>query len=238
MSGSHPSFTPFLLISPFVRNAPKPLVRKICRHAITTMFKRHKAVFERVSERESFGILIAPTDLDLQFMLEINPDQPDLRPVSDPAHETFAARISGPLPTLLELLQGKSDGDALFFSRTLRIEGRTDLVVALRNALDGEEIDLMTAVSSSFGVAGPIARIMLQAAEKIYRQVQHDMDRSASALTASLDKRLGSLESKTNQQTETISQLEKSVQRGSRRSKPAASVTGPIKDDFAMSDHP
>lgn len=235
MSESHPSFTPFLLISPFVRNAPRALVQKICNHAMATMHTRHKAVFARVTERETFALLIAPTDLDMMFYLKIDPDQPELRPVSHPSEEPVAARISGPLPALLELLQGKSDGDALFFSRTLRIEGRTDLVVALRNALDGEEIDLRTAVSSSFGAASPAARVMLRFAETIYGQVQHDMDRSAHALTASLERRLGGLDKRTTAQAEAMSRIENSLQRNSRRAKPAQATS--TKDDFAFNDH-
>lgn len=235
MSESHPSFTPFLLISPFVRTAPKALVQRICNHAMATMHKRHKAVFERVTEREAFALLIAPTDLDVMFYLKIDPEHPELRPVNHPSEEAFAARISGPLPALLELLQGKSDGDALFFSRTLRIEGRTDLVVALRNALDGEEIDLRAAVHNSFGAASPAARIMLRFAETLYRQLQHDMDRAAQALTVSFEKRLGGLDKRTVQQAEAITRIEHSLQRNSRRPKQPSPTS--TKNDFAFSDH-
>lgn len=234
MSGNHPSFTPFLLINPLVRNAPTRAIAQICRHAMATMHHRHRAVFERVTERETFALLIAPTDLDLQFYLKIDPDRPELRPVKNTENtEPVAARISGPLPALLELLQGQSDGDALFFSRTLRIEGRTDLVVALRNALDGEEIDLRAAVQDSFGMARPVARTLLGLAEKIYHQVQHDMNRSADALISSAEKRLNGLEHRSAQQAEAITSLEKSLQRGSRRPRPTAQ--GPGKDDFALS---
>lgn len=234
MSGNHPSFTPFLLINPLVRNAPTRAIAQICHHAMATMHHRHRSVFERVTERETFALLIAPTDLDLRFYLKIDPDAPELRPVKNTeSDEPVAARISGPLPALLELLQGQSDGDALFFSRTLRIEGRTDLVVALRNALDGEEIDLRAAVQDSFGMARPVARTLLGLAEKIYHQVQHDMNRSADALISSAEKRLNGLEQRTAQQGETITSLEKSLQRGSRRPRPTAQSSG--QDDFALS---
>jgi len=41
---------------------------------------------------------------------------------------------------MIELLEGRADGDALFFSRTLTVEGDMEAVVALRNAIDGSEI--------------------------------------------------------------------------------------------------
>ena len=61
-----------------------------------------------------------------------------------PAGESVAwdARIAGPLAALIGLVHGAYDGDALFFSRDLVIEGDTEAVLALRNAIDNEELDL------------------------------------------------------------------------------------------------
>ncbi|MFV1852177.1 MAG: ubiquinone anaerobic biosynthesis accessory factor UbiT [Thalassospira sp.] len=232
MTESYPSFTPFLLANPLLRNAPNLFIERICRHAMATMHRRHRPVFERVAEQEAFALLISPTDLDLQFYLKIDADHPELRPARHTEEETVAAQISGPLPALLELLQGTSDGDALFFSRTLQIEGRTELVIALRNALDGESIDLRSAVSESFGVMGPAAKIALGLAEKVYRQLQHDMNRTADALTSPSAKRLLGLEKRTAEHAITLAGIDKTIQRRKRHSRPAPS--GAAKDDFAM----
>jgi len=233
---SYPSFTPFLLANPFIRNAPTLLVERICRHAMATMHHRYRPVFERVAEQEAFALLISPTDLDLQFYLKIDANHPELRPARHIEEETVAAQISGPLPALLELLQGTSDGDALFFSRTLRIEGRTELVVALRNALDGESIDLRSAVAESFGVMGPAAGAVLGLAEKIYRQLQHDMNRTADALTSPTAKRLLSVEKRTTAQAVTLAEIEKTIQRRNRHTRPKPSSAA--KDDFALPANP
>ena len=232
MTGSYPSFTPFLLANPFVRNTPNLFIERVCRHAMATMHRRYRPVFERVAEQEGFALLISPTDLDLPFYLRIDANHPALRPARQTDEEPVAAKISGPLPALLALLQGTSDGDALFFSRTLRIEGRTELVVALRNALDGEAIDLRSAISESFGLMGPAARIALRITEKIYQQLQHDMNRSADALTSPSTKRLLGLEKRSAEQAATLSKIEKSIQRRNRHTRPAPS--GATKDDFAM----
>lgn len=236
MTESYPSFTPFLLANPFIRNAPTFLVARICHQAMATMHHRYRPVFERIAEQEAFALLISPTDLDLQFYLKIDADHPELRPARHGEEETIAAQISGPLPALLELLQGSSDGDALFFSRTLRIEGRTELVVALRNALDGESIDLRSAVAESFGVMGPAAKVALGLAEKIYRQLQHDMNRTADALTSPTATRLLGLEKRTSAQAATMAEIEKTIQRRNRHTRVKPSDTA--KDDFALPANP
>lgn len=238
MSGKHPSFTPFLLANPVLRNVPEFVVQRICNHAMNTMFQRHPSVFSRVTERETFAVLIAPTDLDLRLYLKLDPARPELRPAKDSDEEQVAARITGPLPALLDLLQGKSDGDALFFSRTLRIEGRTDLVVALRNALDADDIDLRAAVIDSFGMTGPLTRIALAFAERIYHQLQRDMARAADCLISPAEKRLTGLEKRIKQQSETVAKLEKNLHRNPRYARTGNQTRNATKDDFALPDHP
>ena len=232
MAGTYPSFTPFLLASPLVRNTPTLIVERIFRHAMATMHRRYRPIFERVAEHGPFTLLVAPTDLDLQFYLKIDVDNPELRPANHMAEEPVEARISGPLPALLELLQGTSDGDALFFSRTLQIEGRTELVVALRNAMDGEAIDLRLALAESFGVMGPVVKVALGITEKIYQQLQHDMNRSANALTSPVTKRLLGLEKRSAEQATTLSGIAKTIQKRSRHTSRAPSRAA--KDDFAI----
>ena len=102
----------------------------------------------------------------------------------------------------------------------------------MRNALDGEAIDLRSAISESFGLMGPAARVALRITEKIYQQLQHDMNRSADALTSPSTKRLLGLEKRSAEQAATLSKIEKSIQRRNRHTRPAPS--GATKDDFAM----
>jgi predicted lipid carrier protein YhbT len=71
------------------------------------------------------------------------------------------ARIAGPLAALLGLVHGAYDGDALFFSRDLVVEGDTGAALALRNAVDDAELDLageITALPDVF--AAPLVRLI------------------------------------------------------------------------------
>ena len=86
---------------------------------------------------------IDPTDLPIVFRLVPDPKRPRLEVERDGEAKSSDARIAGPLAALIGLVHGAYDGDALFFSRDLVIEGDTAAVLALRNAIDNEEIDLV-----------------------------------------------------------------------------------------------
>jgi hypothetical protein len=52
------------------------------------------------------------------------------------------------------MLEGRSDGDMMFFSRDIDISGDTAVIVGLRNTLDREEINLLDDVAA---LCGPFA---------------------------------------------------------------------------------
>ncbi|AGH97674.1 hypothetical protein A11S_851 [Micavibrio aeruginosavorus EPB] len=52
------------------------------------------------------------------------------------------------------MIDGRYDGDALFFSRDIYIEGDTEAVVCLRNALDDIDGNIADYVAHFFGKPG------------------------------------------------------------------------------------
>ncbi|WP_085585352.1 ubiquinone anaerobic biosynthesis accessory factor UbiT [Thalassospira mesophila] len=201
MPVARPAFTPFLLLGPLTASLPGWLIDRVLAHAIATMQARHRAVFDRFApnspaydpQNGAVGIIISPLDLGIDLFLQLDPVKSVLRRATDRDRVSAQATILGPLPALLQLLEGTSDGDALFFSRTLKIKGRTDVVVALRNALDGETIDVRAAIGESFGMMGPIARRALALAERGYHRLDRDMTRFAHAFAGPTDKRQAGL---------------------------------------------
>ena len=84
-------------------------------------------------------------------MLIPDPQHPSLkayRRSEKPAHD---AAIAGTFFRLLDMIDGELDGDALFFTRDLKVEGDTEAVVTLRNALDDMEGSAMDSVLCAFG---------------------------------------------------------------------------------------
>ncbi|WP_296712302.1 SCP2 sterol-binding domain-containing protein [Rhodoblastus sp.] len=113
--------------------------------------RRHPALFKRLGDQTGKTFLLDPTDLPFAFLLSPRPEAPGLKAVRRSSAGSWDARIAGSLAALIGLVHGAYDGDALFFSRDLVIEGDTEAVLALRNAIDNEEIDLARETAALFG---------------------------------------------------------------------------------------
>jgi len=119
--------------------------------------KRHPGLFRRLGDYGGERFILDPTDLPITLCLDPNNGRPTVRVTRKPRAGT--ARISGPLAALLGLVHGAYDGDALFFSRDLAIEGDTGAALALRNAVDDAELDLALEIAA---MSGPFARPLNQ----------------------------------------------------------------------------
>ncbi|WP_372395891.1 SCP2 sterol-binding domain-containing protein [Azospirillum sp. HJ39] len=123
---------------------------------------RHPRAFDALREMQDARVLIEPVDAPVALMMRVGPNLSLHALRREPAGAGLGdadadAVIRGPYARLLDLLEGRIDGDALFFRRELSIAGDTALILALRNTLDGEEMDLM-ADAASF--AGPLAGVL------------------------------------------------------------------------------
>jgi len=150
---------------------PLPVIRRLLEPLIGTVARRHPSLFDRLGQYAATTFLIDPTDLPFAFRLSPRPGAPRIEAVRKPVGEPWDARIAGPLAALLGMVHGALDGDALFFSRDLAIEGSTEAILALRNAIDDAEIDLLAEASAALGPVGPIlnrpARVVLPIVERL-----------------------------------------------------------------------
>lgn len=120
--------------------------------------KRHPGLFRRLGEHSRTRFVLDPTDLPVVLCLDPNDGRPTVRVTRRKCEG--AARISGPLAALLGLVHGAYDGDALFFSRDLVIEGDTAAALALRNAVDDAELDISQEIAV---MSGPFSGVLLRA---------------------------------------------------------------------------
>ena len=165
-----PPFSPVLLLGLALKPVSPSLLQPVFDAMLKVVRKRHPDILDRMADFAESAVCIDPVDLPFVILLEPNPADPRLivRRAVDPAE--VAATIRGPLETLIALAEGKVDGDALFFSRQLLIEGDTEVVVALRNAIDGAGIDLVEDLTS---VLGPFARPARRVAESALEVASH-----------------------------------------------------------------
>lgn len=142
---------------PLLRFLPLPLLQPVLTLIGTQVAKSQPDVFLRLGPHAQKSFIIDPTDLPFVLVLQPRPEAPALgawRRVNAPRGH---ARIAGSFLNLFDLIDGSLDGDALFFSRKLRVTGDTEAVVALRNALDDVDGGVVESITRAFGPLSGIA---------------------------------------------------------------------------------
>ncbi|MDJ0929856.1 SCP2 sterol-binding domain-containing protein [Breoghania sp.] len=139
----------------------------ILTRTLHDLAERRPELFERLGDHSRCVFVVRPTDPDFAFFVVPHRWQGKVSLVRP---ETCGdVHIEGPLLGLLGLLDGTLDGDALFFNRVISVSGRTDALLALRNAI--EEVELRP--SNLLGVSGRPGEIadmaVLRALEALQR---------------------------------------------------------------------
>lgn len=143
---------PSLLLTPVPLALLQPILSRIASHVAQS----RPELFNRLGPHAGKRFLIDPTDLPFVLVLTPEREAPHLTAHRRHARPTHDAAIAGTFFTLLDMIDGTLDGDAMFFSRDLKISGDTEAVVALRNALDDFEGSALDSVVGSFGpLSGP-----------------------------------------------------------------------------------
>ncbi len=181
---NNPPLSPVLLAGIAISPLPPVLLQPLLDAAMAIMKWRHPELFDRLAGLESSSFWIDPVDLPFGFLLRPASSR-SLVAIAAGAHqEEPTAAIHGPLLTLVKLLEGRLDGDALFFSRDLIVEGDMEAVVTLRNAVDGAGIDILEDLLSVFGpLAGP-PRFVVGRAAALFARMESDLAILSRALLA------------------------------------------------------
>lgn len=144
----------FSLFSRGIAGIPRPVVRIIAARTFAAVLRRHPDLFDRLGDEARKRYAFEP--LELPFVFVIEPARCTLKVSHKSVRIRADATISGSIFLLLELLEGRSDGDAAFFSRDLKVAGDMEAILALRNALDNGGVDLPSDIGASVGVFGPL----------------------------------------------------------------------------------
>lgn len=179
-----PPLSPVLLAGFLLRPLPASLLQPPMDIAASLLARRHPGLFDRLAPFAGAVVVIDPTDLPFRFALHLHQDGARVRVVADAPVEGASATIHAPLLALIDLLEGRIDGDALFFARDLHIEGDTEVVVALRNAVDGEEISVAGLALSVLGPAAAPARHAIAAAGRVLARFADDLETVRAAALA------------------------------------------------------
>ncbi|MBV2143592.1 SCP2 sterol-binding domain-containing protein [Falsochrobactrum sp. TDYN1] len=123
--------------------------------SLRSLARRFPRLFERLGEYRTLRYLIDPTDLPFAFIMVPDDRASVVRVTGKDTESSCDVVIRGPILMLLGILDGTLDGDALFFHRTISVSGRTEAVVALRNAIEDAELR----PSDLLGLRGTLARV-------------------------------------------------------------------------------
>lgn len=171
---------------------PLQFVQYFCDGAMRALNERHRPLFERLTEISGARILVDTVDLPIVFVLTLDPHQPMLKALARGPSPAADAAIRAPLAVLIDLMEGRIDGDALFFTRDVTISGDTQIVLALRNAVDGAGIDLLTDLAVLLGpLAGPgehLMRATAPAAGRVLREIGAIWSRVLAPLTRDIER--------------------------------------------------
>ncbi len=157
---------PGVLLAPVPLALLQPIFSRIAAHVAIS----RPELFNRLGPHAGKRFLIDATDLPFVLVLTPLRERPLLTAHRRHEHLKHDAAIAGTFFNLLDMIDGSLDGDALFFSRDLKVSGDTEAVVALRNALDDFEGSALDSVIASFGPLSGPAGLALSAVRSIRGQ--------------------------------------------------------------------
>ncbi len=202
------SLSPLMLAGMVLKPLPVGPLNMLLHHMAKKLGANHPAILERLQPLVGTEFLICPIDLPHDIRLRLEDGQVSCQ-IEDEFLGTANVKISGPLLSLIDMLDGKIDGDALFFSRSLTVEGDTEALLTLRNAMDSDEIDIRAEILEPLGLLKKPAESLLTLGGHLYQNLSRHMDQINQAITSPLSLRCDSLEEGNQDLRHKISHLEK-----------------------------
>ncbi|MFQ5763318.1 MAG: SCP2 domain-containing protein [Rhodospirillales bacterium] len=218
----NPPLSPVLLAGIALSPLPPVLLQPFFDVTMAIISRRHPDLFDRLAGLAESTFLIDPLDLPFGFLLRPSPPPRLVAVAKAPPTETLTATIHGPLLTLIQLLDGKLDGDALFFSRDLVVEGDTEAVVTLRNAVDGAGIDVLDDLLSVLGPLAWPAGLIVGGAVAVLGRMDRDLGILGRAVLAPVADRYEAQAAELKELRATVAELRRQRDSGlrARRSRP------------------
>lgn len=135
---------------------PLFVVQAALDRIVVNVHRDRPRLFVRMGAAAKNTILIDPTDMPFVILLSPDDRKPSMQAFRSSDEVTSDAQIKGTFPALFRMIDAQLDGDALFFSRDLKITGDLETVVALRNAMDDVDGSIAGDVAALFGPPGQI----------------------------------------------------------------------------------
>jgi len=219
----YPPFSPVLIAGILTQPVPLYIIDKVLEHITSNLQKNHPSILERLEAIENKKFLISPTDLPFSIIITFLKDEIISVSTKDADIETDV-RIYGSISSLVKMLDGEVDGDALFFSRELIVEGDTEALLTLRNSMDADDINILYEMLDSFGILGPIIEKFIKPSQNFSNAISDNMNLLKNSVLGTVIEELESQEAYIEKLNEKISDLQK------EQNKQKARITKILKD--------
>ena len=165
--GARPSTaTPLALLRMAAIATPRRIAAVLANGVLRSLGRNHPRLLGNLAALDPAVVHVMPTDLPYGFALHVGRTPPALSVVAREATGSDAT-IRASIAVLTELLEGRVDGDTLFFRRDLQISGNTAVIVGLRNVLDRETIKLADELAAALGPLARPSRALARVAERV-----------------------------------------------------------------------
>ncbi len=171
-----PDINPAILIGVALSFLPKSLLQLSAKKLTNQISILHPGLVERLVDANGKRFFIVLSDTNFNALLNIDGGKISCQLIEKDIKFDSDVTIYGSSEVLLALLEGRCDGDALFFSRKLTVEGDTEALLILRNALDNEQILLREMVCSLFEPLSGVASHISKPLEKLGRIFVRDVN--------------------------------------------------------------
>ena len=149
---------------------PLPVMQPVLGHIAAHVASSRPELFARLGQHTAKRFLIDPTDLPFVLLLVPDARRPHLNACHRAEQPSHDAAIAGTFSNLLRMIDGSLDGDALFFDRTLHVSGDIEAIVALRNALDDFDGNVLDNILAAFGPLSKPAAFVLSAIRAVAKE--------------------------------------------------------------------
>jgi len=201
-----PALSLALLAGMVARPLPLFVPNMALRKVIDTLCQHHPAMLERLHPIAGTTFLIVILDLPFNIKLCIQSNKVYAQLIRDKVIPSDVT-IKGELQPLFEMLSSQVDGDSLFFSRKLHIEGDTSALLTLRNALDADDINILEEIVGGLGPFQYPVSLFLLALKKIGQTLNDNINLLSQSLMTPANQRMDVLKADTNKMQSKIEEL-------------------------------
>lgn len=226
VAAASPPFSPVLLLGLALKPLRPSRFQPVFDALLRLVHRRHPDFLERMEPYKDAAVCIDPVDLPFVLLFEPNPEQPRLTVRTSIDADEVRATIRGPLEILVALAEGKMDGDALFFTRQLQVEGDTEVVVALRNAIDGAGVNLVDDFSSLFGPLSSPVRRLTEGGVRLFAAAREQVETVRRAMIAPAVQESQAMAGRVEALEEEVKQLRKANRRAEKVAAAAQAKAG------------